>query len=113
MAYDEYLSERVANILKSKTSEIEEKKMFGGICFMVNKKMCLGVVKNELMARVDPEDYEKLLLKNGTRKMDFTKKPMKGFLFIDPIAFDSDSDLEFWIDTCLRYNPEAKSSRKK
>ena len=80
---------------------------------MVDDKMCLGVVKNELMARVDPEEYDSLLNIKGARQMDFTKRPMKGFLFIGDEGIDDQENLEFWIDKCLDYNPKAGNSKKK
>ncbi len=113
MAYDENLADRVRRELKDQGSEFSEKKMMGGLCFMVDDKMCVGIVKNDLMARVDPEIYEELLQREGARPMDFTKRPMKGYVFIDPDGVDMDSDLEFWVKQCLDFNPLAKSSKKK
>ncbi len=112
MPYDEYLSERIQRVLKSKNIRFEDKKMFGGICYMIDNKMCVGVVKQELMARVNPEEFEGLLQKKGAKPMDFTKKPMKGYLFIEPLGVDNEADLEFWIEKCLSFNPIAKSSKK-
>ena len=113
MPYDEYLADRIRNAFKAKKAHFEEKKMMGGICFMVDDKMCAGVVKDQLMARIDPDIYEEVLAKKGCREMDFTKRPMKGFVFVDPIGTDMDSDLEYWIQQCLDFNPKAKSSKKK
>ncbi|QNL22873.1 TfoX/Sxy family protein [Hyphobacterium sp. CCMP332] len=112
MPFDEYLSERIQRVLDSKNQKYETKKMFGGICFMVNDKMCIGVIKNDLMARVDPEENDKLVKKNGARPMDFTKRPMKGYIYVEPKGIDNDQDLEYWINQCLIYNPKAKSSKK-
>ena len=113
MAYDEHLAERIATVLKEKGSSFEEKKMFGGMCFMVDDKMCVGVVENRLMARVDPDDYETLLSEKGARPMDFTNRPMKGFIYVEPEGVDMESDLEKWVEYCLEFNPKAKASRKK
>lgn len=113
MAYNEHLVDRIRKVLKEKRIQFEEKKMMGGLCFMVNDKMCMGVEKDKLMARIDPESYEKALKKNGAHEMDFTGKPMKGFVFVDPIGVDMEIDLEYWIQLCLDYNPKAKSSKKK
>ena len=104
MAYDEYLQERIQNVLKVKNVPNEEKMMFGGLTFMVNGKMCIGIVKNELMARVGPEFHSEALKKDGARTMDFTGKPMAGYVFVSPEGFDSDDQLEFWIDSCLEFN---------
>jgi hypothetical protein len=79
----------------------------------VNDKMCLGVIKDKLMARIDPDAMDEVLSKNGCREMDFTGKPMKGFVFVEPEGIDMDKDLEFWVDMALKYNPIAKSSKKR
>ncbi len=107
--YDLYLAERVEKRLTS-NGLTEVKKMMGGLVFMVNDKMCVGVDKDRitgedrLMVRVGTLPYEKLLFKKGSREMDFTGKVMKGFLFISPEGFDSDEDLEFWIEKALEFN---------
>lgn len=113
MAYSEYLADRVRNVFEDRKVAYEEKKMMGGLTFMVNEKMCVGVLDDKLMARIDPEQQEQALTKKGCRRMDFTGRPMKGFLFIEPKGMDKDSDLEYWIEQCLEYNPKAKSSKKK
>lgn len=113
MAYDEYLAERIRNALKQKSSFYEEKKMFGGLCFMVDEKMCIGIIKRELMVRINPEQQEKLLKKEGVRLMDFTNRPMKGYLNVSPEAIDMDEDLNEWVQHCLDFNPLAKASKRK
>lgn len=75
--------------------------------------MCIGIVKEDLMARVDPDFYTEALQIKNTREMDFTKRPMKGYIFVAPEGIDLDEQLEFWIDKCLAFNPLAKSSKKK
>ena len=79
---------------------------------MVDNKMCVGVVKSRLMARIDPEIYGEVLSRSGCREMDLTGKPMKGFVFIEPEGIDMDNDLNYWIQLCLDFNPKAKSSKK-
>jgi TfoX/Sxy family transcriptional regulator of competence genes len=86
--------------------------MFGGVCFLVNDKMCAGVLKQDLMVRIDPEKNEQELQRPGARPMDFTGKSMKGFIVIDPAHIDMDEDLEYWIDLALEFNPKAKASKK-
>lgn len=113
MAYNEDLAARVRQILSSRKIRHTEKKMFGGMCFLVDDKMLIGVEKNRLMARIDPEDAPKALKKKGAKPMDFTGRIMKGFLFIDDNAVDMDKDLEYWVDLCMKYNPKAKASKKK
>lgn len=113
MAYNEFLGERINNALKNMGVAFEEKKMMGGLAFMVDEKMCVGVVKENLMARIDPEAVEKALTKKGCKPMDFTGRPMKGFVFIEPEGIDLDEDLDYWIDLALEFNPKAKSSKRK
>ena len=113
MAYNELLADRIRNVLSDRKIVAEEKKMMGGLCFMVDDKMCVGVIKDGLMARIDPEIYNQALKVKGCREMDFTGRPMKGFVQVDPVGTDMDEDLSYWIDLCLEFNPKAKSSKKK
>ncbi len=113
MAYDEHLADRVRQILERKHVAFEEKKMMGGLCVMIDDKMCVGVVKNELMARINPDIYEDSLTKKGCKEMNFTGRAMKGFVFIDAEGTDMEDDLEYWVQLCLDFNPLAKSSKKK
>jgi len=113
MAYNEKLADRVKQILKSRKINHSEKKMFGGLCFLVDDKMLMGVEKERLMVRIDQEDEPKAMKKKGAKPMDFTGRIMKGYLFVDDKAVDKDIDLEYWVDLCLKYNPKAKSSKKK
>ena len=86
--------------------------MFGGLCFMVNDKMCLGVEQDRLMVRLDPDRYEEVMKKEGCRPMDFTGKVMKGFVFVDLDALNK-KNLEYWLDLALEFNKKAKPSKKK
>ena len=113
MAYDENLADRIRRVYREKKVFFEEKKMMGGLCFMVNNKMCTGILKDDLMARIDPEVETEALKKKGCRKMDFTGRPMKGFVFVNPEGTDSEKNLEYWVQLCLDFNPKAKSSKKK
>jgi len=112
MSYDEKLAGRVRELLSSKRN-VAEKKMMGGLTFMVNNKMCVGILNDELMARIDPEVYESALERRGCREMDFTGRPMKGFVFIGPEGTKSKKDLEYWMNLALDFNKRAKTSRKK
>jgi TfoX/Sxy family transcriptional regulator of competence genes len=112
MAYDTYLAKRIHRILKDKNIVFEENKMMGSLSFMVNEKMCLGIIKDNLMIRIDPEIQDDLLKRPGCRIMDFTKRPLKGFLYVEPFAVDLDSDLEDWIQLALDFNPRANKSKK-
>ncbi|MEO0898024.1 MAG: TfoX/Sxy family protein [Bacteroidota bacterium] len=113
MAYNEQLADRIRLILKEKQTPYTEKNMFGGLCFMVDDKMCVGIVKEDLMARVGPETYEKAAQRLGARPMDFTKRPMKGYAFVSPEGTDMDQDLDDWVQMCLDFNPLAKASKKR
>ncbi len=73
----------------------------------------VGVIKDQLMARVDPDKYPDYLKLNGAVPMDFTGRPMNGYILVSPEGYDMDKDLEKWIQLCLDYNPRAKSTKKK
>ena len=111
MTYDEKLAGRVREMLSGK--KVEEKKMMGGLTFMVNGKMCVGILKDDLMARINPEVYETALKKTGCREMNFTGKPIKGFVFINPKGTEKKQDLKYWINLALDFNKIAKTSRKR
>ena len=114
MAYNEHLAERIKQNLESRKIKYIEKKMFGGVCLMVDDKMLMGVMKEQLMARVDPEvDAPKALKREGAVPMDFTGKTMKGFILVDQEAIDMEEDFDYWVSLCLKYNPKAKASKKK
>jgi TfoX/Sxy family transcriptional regulator of competence genes len=113
MPYDEFLADRIRQSLKENSTPFEEKKMFGGICFLVDDKMCVGVLKNDLMARIDPDLQDAVLGENGCRIMDFSNRPMKGYLYISPEGIDLDKDLDKWVKRCLEFNPKAQASKKK
>jgi len=112
MAYNEHLAERIRRNLMEKHIHFEEKEMMGGLCFMVNDKLCIGIVKENLMARVGEHLQKENAGKHGCRPMDFTGRPMKGYVFVSPEGIDRESDLEHWIDLCIQFNPLAKSSKK-
>jgi len=88
MSYDEKLANRVRNCLKGKRG-VSERKMFGGLCFMINGNMCCGVEKENLMVRVGPEQYKAALAKPHTRRMDFTGRPLKGFVYVSAQGYKS------------------------
>ena len=113
MAYDEFLTDRFRQKFRELNVPFEDKKVMGCICFLVNDKMCVGVVKEKMMARIDPERTGEAFARKGCREMDFTHRPMKGFIFVEPEGIDKDADLDFFIRLALEYNPMAKSSKKK
>lgn len=113
MAYSEQLAERLRAYFAGKNIVFEEKKMMGGLCFMVDGKMCVGVTADDLMVRLDPEIYNDVLEKEGARPMDFTGRPMKGFVFVEEPALSGKRALGHWVDLALEFNPRAKSSKKR
>ena len=102
MSFDEGLAERIREQLQDR-HDVEEKKMFGGLCFMVSNHMCCGIVKDTLMARVGPDNYEKCLAKKYATEMDFTGKAMKGLVYVAPDGIESDEDLAGWLYNCLSF----------
>jgi TfoX/Sxy family transcriptional regulator of competence genes len=113
MAYNEKLANMTRELIAQTHNNVEEKAMFGGLCFMVNEKMCVGVEKERLMVRLDPAKYEEVMEKEGCKPMDFTGRIMKGFVFVDAEAINTKRKLEYWIKLALEYNKVAKSSKKK
>jgi TfoX/Sxy family transcriptional regulator of competence genes len=96
MAYDEELAERLRNAVEDQP-HISERKMFGGLCFLLRGNMCLGVVREELMVRVGPLAYEESLLQPHAREMDFTGRPLKGMVYVSAEGLESDDDLLEWV----------------
>ena len=102
MPYNEKLAERVREILKRRRV-VTEKKMFGGLAFMLNGNMCCGVEKENLMVRVGPERYEAALAKPHARPMDFTGRPLTGFVYVGPGAYRTEKSLTRWINLGLSF----------
>lgn len=102
MAFDEGLADRIRDVLISR-SEVSERKMFGGIAFMVAGNMAVGVIGEDLMVRLDPADAEKALEEPHTRPMDFTGKPMKNMVYVDSEGTASDEDLAGWVEAGADY----------
>ncbi len=99
MAYDKGLAQRLREMFADR-EDVVEKKMFGGLAFMLSGNMCCGVVAEHLMARVGPEQYESALKQPHARKMDFTGKPLKGFVYVGYQGIASDKDLATWVRRC-------------
>lgn len=119
MAFDTYQADRLRQTFTDRKVNFFEKKMMGGLIFMVNDKMCIGLDINKktqedrLIVRVGPDAYEAALKMLGAGDMDFTGRTMKGFVFVKPEGFDKELDLEAWIDLALAYNPIAPISKSK
>ena len=113
MAYNEKLANMVRELISQTHKNVEEKAMFGGLCFMVNDKMALGVEQERLMVRLDPAKYNEVMEKEGCKPMDFTGKVMKGFVFVDRDVLSTKKKLDYWVQLALEYNKIAKASKKK
>ncbi len=100
MPFDEQLAERVRDLLFAR-QEVTERKMFGGIAFMLSGNMACGVINDDLMIRLDAEDAERALGEDHTRPMDFTGKPMKGFLYVSTAGTDDDEGLAGWVEMAV------------
>jgi hypothetical protein len=102
MAYDEAVADRIRKLLASQQS-LAERKMFGGLAFMVNGHMAVGVTADNLMVRVGPDAHADALAQPHARPMDFTGRPMKGFVFVDPPGYADDGSLSAWVDRGVRF----------
>jgi hypothetical protein len=102
MAYDEGLAERIRGALDERPG-VSEKRMFGGIAFLVNGHMSVGIVQDKLMVRVGPESYDSVLRERHVRRMDFTGRPMKGFVYVVADGYETDADLKRWVDLGVGY----------
>ncbi len=112
MAYNENLANRIREHFAD-LPNVEEKTMMGGLTFMYNGKMCVGIIGDELMCRIDPELHDSAVEKPGARTMDFTNRPMKGYVMIDDTGMTQQKDFDYWIGLSLDFNSRAKASRKK
>jgi hypothetical protein len=102
MAYDARLAERVQRLLVWRKG-VTEKKMFGGLAFMLHGKMFCGVLKDDLVVRVGPVAYEKALSRTHARPMDFTGRPLKGYVFVGPGGSKTDKMLAKWIEEGVEF----------
>lgn len=112
MAYNEKLAEKVREALVDK-GEITEKKMFSGLAFLVNDKMCINISGDELMCRFDPALHETVAEKPGFRSMIMKGKELRGYGYIAEEAVRSKKEFDYWVNLCLDFNGKAKSSKKK
>jgi Regulator of competence-specific genes len=112
MAYNQNLANRIREQVQF-LNNVEEKEMMGGLCFLLNDKMFVGIVKDEMMCRFDPALYDEALEKQGCHEMDFTGRPMKGWVLLDETALKTVEELDYWIVLAVDYNKFAKSSKKK
>lgn len=117
MAYDEELAERVRRALDAHPGVaalgVEPKAMFGGVSYMVGGAMCVGVLGDKIVARTSAEDGERYLEEPDVRPMDFTGKPMKGWLYASGVAIATDADLARWVDRCVAFARAQAAAPKK
>ena len=113
MAYDTKLADRIREYLtKFPKLKVEEKKMFRGLTFMINGKMCISVSGENLMCRFNPGLQKEVEGKKGFQPMTMKGKEYKGYCYINPPGFRLKKDFEYWIDLCLDYNQNSKSLKK-
>ncbi len=109
MAYDEGLAQRLRDLLDERRG-VSEKKMFGGLCFLIDGKMCCGIIKDELMVRVGADRHAEAMKQPHARPMDFTGRPLKGFVYVAQEGLDSERVLEWWVEFGVSYARSAKPS---
>lgn len=102
MAFDRGLAERIRDLLLPRQG-ITEKQMFGGLAFMLNQYMFVGILDDSLMARVGAETYAAALQQPHVREMDFTGKPLKGYVYVAAAGIESDAALDQWVNRCARF----------
>ncbi|NIP39606.1 MAG: TfoX/Sxy family protein [Candidatus Dadabacteria bacterium] len=102
MAYNQNLTERIESVLSTKPG-ITQKKMFGGLCFLLNGNMLCGIRGDKLMARVGPYNYDYALKQKYATEMDFTGKPLKGMIYVLPKGIKRKESLKKWIDMCIEF----------
>lgn len=112
MAFDEHLADRVREVLAPR-ADLTERKMFGGIAFMIGGNMATGVIGDELMVRLSPAEAEQALAEPHARPMDFTGRPMKGMLFVDSAGTESDEDLAGWVEAGADFAASLPAKQKK
>lgn len=112
MSYDEKIAERIRRALQEETS-ISEQKMFGGLCFLKNGRMCVGITNDDLVVRVDPDELSGLLKRPHVRPMTFTGRPFRGFVYLAPAGYSSSAALRTWITRGLAAAAQAAGPRMK
>jgi len=112
MPFDETLANRVAEKLMD-LPDVEEKIMFSGLVFMVDGKMCIGVMRDKIMLRINPESLDLLIDKDGWEHMAMGGTQMKGYILVSEDVINQNKELDYWINLALEFNPFAKASKKK
>jgi TfoX/Sxy family transcriptional regulator of competence genes len=112
MPFSETLNNRVREAMMN-LPDVDEKYMFGGVCYMVGGKMCVGVMGEQLMCRIGEENYKLVQEKPGCQRMEMAGRLMKGYVLVSEEGWKNRQDFSFWINLCLAFNPEAKAAGKK
>ena len=112
MAVNEKLTNRVRELLAD-IDKVDEKKMFSGIAFMVDDKLCIAVRNDNIMLRIDPAIHDKLVEKPGCSAMIMRGKDLDGYVVVDEAVLNTKKQLDYWVRLALEYNPKAQSSKKK
>ena len=110
MAYNEQLTNRVRAALAA-IPNVEEKKMFSGITFMVNGKMCISVGNDRIMCRVDPAIHDDVVVRKGSRTVQMKGRDYRGYIYVSEEGIKTKKDFDFWINLSLEFNKKAKDSR--
>ena len=112
MAYNEKLTAKIRDAL-AQVPNVEEKKMFRGVTFMVNDKMCITAGDNKIMCRIDPSVHEQALKRKGCETVKMKGREYKGFVYVSEEGIKTKKDLDYWVQLSLEFNKRAKSSKKK
>jgi TfoX/Sxy family transcriptional regulator of competence genes len=112
MSYDETLATRIRALL-SERDDVVEKKMFGGLCFMVNGAMCCGLTATDFMVRVGPDEYEQALARPHARPMDFTGRPLEGMVYVAPSGIGTDAALAWWVNRGVAFVSDRSVAARK
>jgi TfoX/Sxy family transcriptional regulator of competence genes len=112
MAYSEELADKLRLAL-AEVPKVEEKKMFGGLAFMVNGKMCMTAGPKRIMCRIDPAQHEEALERDGSRTVIMKGRKYKGYVYVSEDVLQKKTDFNYWVKLALDYNKKAKASKKK
>ena len=112
MAFDALLADRIRTLIGA-NKDVEERRMFGGLAFLVRGHMSCGVVGETLMVRVGPEQYTDALARPHAREMDFTGRALKGFVYVAPIGVSTAEALKRWLELGTGYARQLPPKKKK
>jgi TfoX/Sxy family transcriptional regulator of competence genes len=112
MGYDEQQANRVREALIDAVN-VTEKRMFGGLCFMVDDKLCICIRNADLLCRVGPDEFETALEKPGAGTMKMGSRTMKGYVYVESDAIRKEKEFHYWVNTSLAFNKLAKPSKKR